>query len=265
MITKFLEVLYTKIFINIIVKNSQTAVYVAVSSKKEGVKSVHKIFDTTAINVPMYEFITEQTKKTPFYYISVLDKSELQGAVSACRNGEIDKRCSNDLMEYKCFLKDWAFYTSKHEIEAIKQKYKNIGVDFIFSPFAIMAHFFKNQINNRLAMFVLIEESFISFTVFNNSKLLYAEYLKIPYQKEKNRSSEDYQRFLLIQNSLNTFYKDPKYESQFVETIYIADSVGVSSELENYLEDEMFLNVTITKIDLAEAMLDMAKAEINEI
>jgi hypothetical protein len=80
-----------------------------------------------------------------------------------------------------------------------------------------------------------------------------------------NRSSEEYQRFLLIQNSLNTFYKDPKYKSQFIETIYIADSVGLGDEFKRYLEDEMFLNTTITKIDLSAALLDMAKAEINEI
>jgi hypothetical protein len=320
MITRFLEGLYKKIIINIIVKDSQTVVSIAVFSKKDMLHNTHKTFDTTTINAQMYEFITEYAKKSPFCYISVLDKSSLQGAVPACKSSEIDKYYDVNLIEYRCFSKDWAFYTSKQEIEAIKQRYKNIGVDFIFSSFAIIANFFKDKIDTSSAMFVLIEENFISFSIFNNSKLLYAEYLKMP-QKENfinssdedrllnsllgineinmqkinkensstisddldeidfinevskvlendtivNRSSEEYQRFLLIQNSLNTFYKDPKYKSQFIETIYIADSVGLGDEFKRYLEDEMFLNTTITKIDLSAALLDMAKAEINEI
>ncbi|QFR43849.1 hypothetical protein CVO_01620 [Sulfurimonas sp. CVO] len=320
MITRFLEGLYKKIIINIIVKDSQTVVSIAVFSKKDILHNTHKTFDTTTINAQMYEFITEYAKKSPFCYISVLDKSSLQGAVPACKSSEIDKYYDVNLIEYRCFSKDWAFYTSKQEIEAIKQRYKNIGVDFIFSSFAIIANFFKDKIDTSSAMFVLIEENFISFSIFNNSKLLYAEYLKMP-QKENfinssdedrllnsllgineinmqkinkensstisddldeidfinevskvlendtivNRSSEEYQRFLLIQNSLNTFYKDPKYKSQFIETIYIADSVGLGDEFKRYLEDEMFLNTTITKIDLSAALLDMAKAEINEI
>lgn len=320
MITRFLEGLYKKIIINIIVKDSQTVVSIAVFSKKDMLHNTHKTFDTTTVNAQMYEFITEYAKKSPFCYISVLDKSSLQGAVPVCKSSEIDKYYDVNLIEYRCFSKDWAFYTSKQEIEAIKQRYKNIGVDFIFSSFAIIANFFKDKIDNSSAMFVLIEENFISFSIFNNSKLLYAEYLKMP-QKENfinssdedrllnsllgineinlqkinkessstisddldeidfinevskvlendtivNRSSEEYQRFLLIQNSLNTFYKDPKYKSQFIETIYIADSVGLGDEFKRYLEDEMFLNTTITKIDLSAALLDMAKAEINEI
>jgi hypothetical protein len=320
MITRFLEGLYKKIIINIIVKDSQTVVSIAVFSKKDMLHNTHKTFDTTTINAQMYEFITEYVKKSPFCYISVLDKSSLQGAVPACKSSEIDKYYDVNLIEYRCFSKDWAFYTSKQEIEAIKQRYKNIGVDFIFSSFAIIANFFKDKIDNSSAMFVLIEENFISFSIFDNSKLLYAEYLKMP-QKENfinssdedrllnsllgineinlqkinkensstisddlddidfinevskvlendtivNRSSEEYQRFLLIQNSLNTFYKDQKYKSQFIETIYIADSVGLGDEFKRYLEDEMFLNTTITKIDLSAALLDMAKAEINEI
>lgn len=320
MITRFLEGLYKKIIINIIVKDSQTVVSIAVFSKKDMLHNTHKTFDTTTVNAQMYEFITEYAKKSPFCYISVLDKSSLQGAVPVCKSSEIDKYYDINLIEYRCFSQDWAFYTSKQEIEAIKQRYKNIGVDFIFSSFAIIANFFKDKIDNSSAMFVLIEENFISFSIFNNSKLLYAEYLKMP-QKENfinssdedrllnsllgineinlqkinkessstisddldeidfinevskvlendtivNRSSEEYQRFLLIQNSLNTFYKDPKYKSQFIETIYIADSVGLGDEFKRYFEDEMFLNTTITKIDLSAALLDMAKAEINEI
>jgi hypothetical protein len=74
--------------------------------------------------------------------------------------------------------------------------------------------------------------------------------------------TEDYQRFSLIQNAMNHFYKDPKYESKFIENIYIADSIKVTSDLKRYLEEEMFLNVYIRTIDLGAEVCELAKEEL---
>ncbi|MDQ1267696.1 MAG: hypothetical protein QG560_339 [Campylobacterota bacterium] len=336
MISKLFESLYTKVFINIVVENLQTVVYVEVCSSKSVLQSMHKYFDTTTMNSKMYEFINAYYKESPFCYISVLDKSPLQGAIPTCNANEMSKYCDVNSSEYRCFSKDWAFYTSEYDLEALKHEYRSIGVDFIFSPFVIMANFFKDKIESTLAMFLLLEDNYISFSVFGNSKLLYSQYLSMNHHKENDELlmesslddgdeeislgidgidleeidiendsagfddftniedlddtdsidefsqvheireistkeeqhasaegfNEDYQRFSLIQSALSTFYKDPKYNSQFVENIYIADGVGVSGDLKNYLEEEMFLNVFIRKIDLGAALCDMAKAEI---
>ncbi len=336
MIGKFLESLYTKIFINIIVENAQSVVYVEVCSGKNVLQSMHKYFDTTSMNTRMYEYINAFYKESPFCYISILDKSPLQGAVPTCVASEMSRYYDVNSSEYRCYSKEWAFYTSEYDLEAIKHEYRSIGVDFIFSPFAMMANFFKDKIGNASAMFVLVEDNYISFTIFDNSKLLYAEYLNMEHHKEgedllmdsslddgeeisldidegidledidiedgsvgfddftniedldsgdsidefseeqeaggvivKEEQSasadgfnEDYQRFSLIQNALNAFYKNPKYNSQFIENIYIADGVGVSGDLKSYLEEEIFLNVFVRKIDLGVALCDMAKAEI---
>jgi hypothetical protein len=337
MISKLFESLYTKVFINIIVENAQTVVYVEVCSGKNVLQSMHKYFDTTTMNSKMYEFINVYYKESPFCYISVLDKSPLQGAAPTCDAKEMSKYYDINSSEYRCFSKDWAFYTSEYDLEAIKHEYRSVGIDFIFSPFTILANFFKDKIENTLSMFLLIEDNYISFGVFNNSKLLYAQYLSMSHNKESDELlmessldddedeeislgiegidleeididddsvgfddftniedlddtdsidefseeqeireisakeehhvssdgfNEDYQRFSLIQSALNTFYKDPKYNSQFIESIYIADGVGVSGDLKNYLEEEMFLSVFIRKIDLGAALCDMAKAEI---
>lgn len=336
MIGKFLETLYTKVFINIIVENLQTVVYVEVCSKKDVLQSTHKVFETTTINSKMYEFVRSFFKETPFCYISVLDKSSNQGAVPTCAPSEMEKFYDINASEYICYSGEWAFYTSEYDLEAIKHEYRSVGLDFIFSPFAIMANFFKDKIENTPAMFVLVEDNYLSFSIFDNSKLLYGEYLNMQHHKDDEDMlidsllededvslgikgidiedmsldddstdfddftniedldsaddmdefsemqeaqeivendvdissegfNEDYQRFSLIQSALNTFYKDSKYESQFIETIYIADGIGTSSELKSYLEEEMFLNVYIRKIDLGVAVCEMAKAEANEI
>lgn len=335
MISKLFAALYTKVFVNIVVEGSQSVVYVEVCSKKRVERSTHKYFATTTLNTMMYEFIGALYKESPFCYISILDKSQNQGVLPTCTTSEMGKYCDISASEHRCYSSDWAFYTSEYDLEAIKQDYKSIGVDFIFSPFVLLAKFFKDKIESTLSIFVLVESNSLSFTVFDHGKLLYGEYLSVQSNKERdtllmNTSlddelgddaemdginleditidddssgfedfatiedldagdmieefsqsapleevslekeehtvssgfNEDYQRFVLIQGALNTFYKDSKYKSQFVESIYVADGVGVSSDLKNYLEEEIFLSVYIRKIDLAAALCDLAKAEI---
>ncbi len=74
--------------------------------------------------------------------------------------------------------------------------------------------------------------------------------------------NEDYHRYLLLQGSINSFYKDSKYESEFIEQVYIADSVGMNNSFKTYLEEEMFLKVFIRHVELATEVCDLAKAEI---
>jgi len=74
--------------------------------------------------------------------------------------------------------------------------------------------------------------------------------------------NEDYQRFIAIQSSVNRFYKDSKYQSKFIETVYIADAIGVSPDLKTYLEEEMFFSVFVRHIDLGGEIIDLAKAEL---
>lgn len=335
MISKLFASLYTRVFVNIVVESSQSFVYVEVCSSKKVERSMHKYFPTTTMNTQMHEFITALYKETPFCYISVLDKSLAQGAIPTCTTSEMGKYCDINASEYRCYDNNWAFYTSEYDLEAIKHDYRSIGVDFIFSPFVLLANFFKDKIENTLSIFVLVENNALSFTVFDHGKLLYGEYLSMQHnkggdalladssldealdagvmdginleeiaieddssgfedfgaiedldtddtidefsealvlseavrEKEEHAASsgvfnEDYQRFVLVQEALNTFYKDAKYKSQFVESIYIADSVGVSSDLKNYLEEEIFLTVFIRKIDLGASLCDMAKAEV---
>jgi hypothetical protein len=75
--------------------------------------------------------------------------------------------------------------------------------------------------------------------------------------------NEDYQRFSLVQSAIKNFYKDEKYASQFIENIYIGDGVGVSNDLKKYFEEEMFLNVYIRHLHLANELCEMAKMELS--
>ncbi|MCF6339352.1 MAG: hypothetical protein L3J10_01180 [Sulfurimonas sp.] len=336
MTNKFLETLYTKVFINIIVEDSQTVVYIEVCSKSNVIETIQKRFDTTRINAKMYDVIQAYSKQSPFYYISVLDNSSLQGASPAVDKLDMNKYADMSLMKSISFS-GWSVYSAEYDLNNISKEYKSIGVDFIFSPFLMMTKFFEDKISTNLSMFILVESNYLTIAIFDNSKLLYAKYADTQYQKDDDLSIniplddeyddvsldidginledididddnslddfaniedldsgneidefseakdikeikqdnnddigsvdfyEDYQRFLCIQSSLSSFYKDDKYDSKFIESTYIADGIGVSNALKKYLEEEIFLSVYVRKIDLGKELCNMAKAELDAI
>lgn len=345
MLSKLFESLYLKVFVNIVVARMHTSVYIETRNKKSLLEHVEEVFDTTTLNDKMLAFIDLYIQETPFYYISLLDTSEFQGAAPTCSSKELSKFCDVASLNYRCHDNKWAYYTSSSDLQHIKKQYSEIGLDFVFSPFTILARFFKDKIDKTAAMYILIEDAHISLSVFDNSKLLYADYKQLRHAEvtddvlsddmmaddetldfngsidldnmnadvdmrelddfadmddiedldtlevmddfsdlKKNSVSdvitdeyknvamsdakafgEDYERFLLIQSSLNRFYKDDKYESIFVEQVFMADGIGGCADLKKYLEEEMFLSVIVRRIDLNAELCDLARVELNEI
>lgn len=343
MLNKILKSLYFKVFINVIVEHSQTTVYTRIYSKKGEVSHDEITFASTKLTQELYEYIVNFTKESPYHYISFLDPSKDQGALPTCDKNKLSYYQDLTTAEYKCINKQFSIYTSKTELDNLKKKYEDIGIDFIFSPFIVLGNFFKDKTQSSMAMFVLMRETAISVAVFENSELLFAQHLDIELdcqiqnldleeldedekeidlelddeqgiilddldidgdlenfsdiadldnledidefseakdleeelykdsvhsvdntatEDENSHFNEDYQRFSLIQSAINNFYTDPKYQGNFLENIYIADNVGVSNDLRRYLEEEIFLNVYIRKIDVASEVCDLAKEEI---
>ena len=339
MFSKFYESLYLKALINIVIGHTKTVIYIEMLNKAGVVDSKEETFHTKYLSSEMHEYIQFYIKETPYFYISILDNSLSQGAIPTCSKHKTGYFHDLSASEYKCYNDKWTYYTSKTDVYEIEKVYEKIGVDFIFSPFIVLANFFKDKIDTHLAMYLLIEDGALSLSIFNNSKLLYAEYLDMSLEIESDALiiddpiigemdleedsidlddidsiddidelddfgdiadldsiddldefdetkdveealaesedqeefpiqdtdglNEDYQRFSLVQSSINRFYKDEKFASEFLENVYIADGVGVSNDLKKYFEEEMFLNVYIRHIDLASEVCEIAKMELS--
>jgi len=72
----------------------------------------------------------------------------------------------------------------------------------------------------------------------------------------------DYKRFGLIHGALQEYYSDSRFDSRFIETIYVADGCGLSEDLKHYLEEELFVKVFVRKVQIAAEVLKLAKAEV---
>ena len=338
MLSKLFEALYNKVFVNIVVKRSSTDIYIELCSKSGVKESAQNSFDTQSLSVEIIDFIASFTKESPYYYISILDMSTDQGAFPTCAKSRLSYFYVVSASEHKCVNDKWTFYTSKTDIYETEKRYQKVGVDFIFSPFTLLSNFFEDKINTNIAMYILMQDSFISLAIFEDGALLYAEHLDMEtsgesddvllssdmsdeedvsledgidlenvdviddmedlddfgdiedldsleeidefsenqdieeefYEAEEpivesddSDFNEDYQRFTLIQTALGHYYNNEKYESQFIENVYIADGVGISNDLKRYLEEEMYLNVYIRHAELGLELSNLAKRELN--
>ena len=304
-LNKAIEHLYLKVFVGIVVTNARNDVVVELVKGGELKERIDKSFNTNSFDQTMAEFIAPYLAQTPFYYIALLNPGEEQGALPSCSDKWAQQFTDISAAVTLCQDKKWMLYAAKSELDTAQHNYKEIGLDFIFSPFSVMKQFFHDQITADIALFVLTQDDTISIAVFMDGKLLFAEHRGMQesetlihdddtasknvefdteialdsintYERlsegfnqkvEEKRTfslenfDKDFKRFQLIRNALHHCYNDPKYENQFIESVYVADGCGVGEDLKTYLEEELFLNVEIRPVELASEVVDLAKIE----
>ena len=251
--------LYTKVFIGIVVFDMKSKIYVELLDRHNNITNVIvKDFNSLVVDDEMYVFISKFINKTPFYYISVLDNSTPQGMIATCLEDELSNKIDLDIFHHTCHKDKWAFYVAKQDIDILKNNYIKIGLDFIFSPFAVMVEFFKDKLDDEMVLFILMQDDSYAMSIFDEGKLLYSDHHVF------NDDNDSY-KLLSIKESIEHFYKDLIYDSGFINSLYIADTTDNDEELKRYFMDEMFLDANIYNIELHVEICRLAKAELNGV
>jgi len=224
---KFFESLYLKVFVNVVVGHAKSTVYVESCKGEEVITSDQATFETTTLNEKMEEFISSYVNESPYHYVSILDTSNDQGAAPTCSKLDLPDYFEIEGAKSICNAGKWTYYTSKADISRIKRSYPGIGVDFIFSPFVLLSDFFKDKLDSSTAMYVLVEENYLSLCVFENSQLLFAEHLNM----ENTHDSEE----LLIDDSSSVDLEldlDTSIDDDDLEELDILDGFGDIEDLD---------------------------------
>lgn len=340
--------MYDIAFINIVTHSDSIHVYVELLRSKKQKRSDERIFILNESYKPelLFDYIKPFMEDTPYFYISLLDTSFEQGALPTCNKHELSKYKDLSTSKYRCIDQKWICYTSAADLEKQIKEHSSYGVDFVFSPFVILKKFFKDKIQERIALYVFIQQDALAVAVFQEGRLLYGDYLdtradmtlgdeielgfESNEQKEtedesidldeidldedlsldeeleelddfselesldelngeddlesrldanlesvdKNeeeeeedlekaqQATEDFKRFTLIQSSLARYYRDERYESDFIENAYIADSVKVGNDFKRYMQEELFLTPYIRSIEPEYEIAQLAKEEL---
>ena len=73
---------------------------------------------------------------------------------------------------------------------------------------------------------------------------------------------EEYERFEFIQKTLERFYASSECKNRFVETVCIADMNFGGDDLKRYLEEELFVNVLVRRVNACEGIHALALMEV---
>lgn len=340
---------YRKIFVAIVQDGGKYDVRVVAKKQKKLLYKESRVFEGTSAHEDIRVYLRKYLEESPLHYVALLNPAHKQGALSGCKHHHEDDTEELSGAKTLCQNEEWLLYSSLRELESIQMQYKTIGLDFIFSPFSVLEHFFRDKTDGDFALYALAQKDSFSIALFEDGKLEYARHYPMqeknglsiedesstigfsvgikeedeadkgislddieslddldileelddlsdiedldsleeiaefsedePTFEEKRivfpRGSEiknemdkfnnDYRRFELIQRTLAHFYGGEQCRNRFVETVYIADAYGSGAELKRYLEEELFLNVLIRHIDLADEVTALAMAEEEEM
>jgi len=317
-----LSKLYPKVYVGIVSSSVSTVVCIELYKKDKLIESQTKTFTAQDIAQKLLDFINPFKKESPFFYISLLDNATSQGVLFECDTVEKDNKSRTNTISKVCHG-SWSSYALTDELMQLQQEYADIGVDFIFSPFALLSNIFsEKKTEDKAMLFVLLQEDLIVMSIFHLDKLLYGDIISmadviedeeldeiaedddtqtlqmqesfdlddlddlnlddlsdlkdsesfddledfvqtqdVPQEHDLTTSSNDYKRFLIIQNALHDFYSSSKYASEFVETAYVASFCKLENDFKQYIEDELFLTVYVRSVELCSEVISLAKEE----
>ena len=152
--------IYQQVFIGIVVQNSSMKVCIQMFKGKKLHKEISKDFDISEAkpNAEVNDFIRIYMDESPFHYISVLNDTITQGAIPTCSMHEADTFANLDSCVSICNDNKWMVYAEKTELNALQKRFSKNGIDFLFSPFFILSHFFSDKIVGSPSLFVLIQK-----------------------------------------------------------------------------------------------------------
>ena len=247
-ISKIVQKKFSNVFIAVLAeKNEYILRYIIVKNGKI-ITSEDKRFpmdEDKRLSSDIKEFLTSLENNYKFVYITYLLDSIGQNCVPTCDEKEFSKyNIDKEKISYICVDKKWSAYSLKSDIEWIKGIFEESGIDFIYSPFVILSDFIHNKKQKtKNNLFLLYTENFITLMIFDQDRLIFSAFFKIPYKEFDFSEEED----------------EPKLEE--------SDSIIEGIELDNIeSEDEEFDGfVDISKLDddtQEDDILESAKEDV---
>lgn len=257
---KILESLLPKLFIILVPSDEGIRLYAEL--RRNG--KIKKRFDMQLIET-MEQLATQVNsfeRECSISYISLLETESSQGVLRDCREtGMIDPSS----IEKICMENEsWGYYITIDDLHSRQRAYKKVGLDFLFSPFALLHSFYHPKMAENDGLYLLIIEGMIFGTVFRNGQLLFGKQASL---QEETPILDETKRLAAyvdtVQSIVKDFYDAKVDDTMFIENIYIADSVDCDTAFENMLEAALFATVEKNSIDLSRELVVLSEKELS--
>ena len=176
------------------------------------------------------------------------------------------------------------------------------GVDFVFSPFCLIYEKIKSRLDKTKKLYILQENGACSLMVADKDGVYYGNYIpfeqnNLEIKEGLESSDEDVVKFEaisdineniiikdfdskseaksnlsdlniantminVIKETLNNFYRDERYASDFIEELLILDACGISDNSITHLTNNIMLETQFLRIDVCAEIERLAKMEL---
>ena len=255
---KFLESFLPKLFITLIPSAKGVHLYGELRKNSKLIKRYEKqhIEGSAALE----KRVKNLEKESSLAYVSLLETEASQGLLPDCRSSEAFDLSS---VEKICVENRWGIYISKDDLFERQKMYKNIGLDFLFSPFSLLYSFYEQSVQQSDGLYLLVTGDFILGAVFKNSVMIFGKQISMHDELALIDESQVLEKYIEnIQTIVKDFYDAKVDETMFIEKIFIADGVNFDTGLENRLEEALFVEVEKQNIDLSQELILLSEKEL---
>ncbi len=255
---KFLESFLPKLFITRI--PSGRGIHLFGELRKNG--KLSKRYDEQIVDgvADLEKTVKKLERECSLIYIALLETEASQGLLTDCRDPQGLDLSSVDTI---CVENRWGVYMSKDDLFERQKMYKNVGLDLLYSPFSLLYSFYEEKVKNSDGLFLLIGSDFILSAVFKNNTMLFGKQTMVHNKLSLIDETKVLDAYVgKIQATVKEFYDAKVDETMFIERIYIADGLGFDTDLENRLEEALFVEVEKQSIDLAHELVLISEKEL---
>ena len=255
---KFLESFLPKLFITLI--PSAKGVHLSAELRKNG-KQIRR-YDEQIVegSEALEKRVRKLEQESSLAYVALLETASSQGLLSDCRGSEAIDMSSVDKI---CVENRWGIYISKDDLFERQKMYKNVGLDFLFSPFSLLYSFYEQKIKESDGLYLLMDGDLIVSAVFKEGVMIYAEQISMHDELALVDETKVLGAYIeKIHATVKAFYENRADEAMFIEKIFIADSLNFDTDLENRLEETLFAEVQKQSINLSHELTRLSEKEL---
>ena len=264
--------------------------------KNKRVKNtISKEFKIVDKELPMEaaKLIKDYKRKYPFTYLSAMSKTYNQGLANCAKKGDLIKFGINAKTSHIIEMPNqWLFYIQNLAIDENRVKFiRALGLDYLFSPFVVMYENIKTQLKTSINLYVLQERGSMTLFVANKKGVYFGGFFMVGGELEQNdddknsmkevHSLQELSELDSILGSLdelneigeleglaeahNEFYSNPIYNAQFIESIIILDTYGMTEQAIEHIRNALMLNLEVRPLDIPDALIKLAQQELKSM
>jgi hypothetical protein len=291
--------------------------------EKEDVDIVERRTIDRGDKTSLAEWYREIVRTYPKTYAAAMLDTINQGALPGCGKSVFAAfGVEAALVQSLCVDDTWEVYASLVEMKWFEQKFREIELDLVYSPFVLLYSHSQPFLEENPGLFLLHQEGVAYMMVLSKEKMWYAQTLivsKEPEEAEETLSEAEMEEeeieglafdleeisadtevepisdvdvltdfkdeigkketgpvsetalelleynldlFENLKEAVSRFYHDDRYPHEFIEKVTIFDTASLEEDLVRYIEDELFMEASLHRLDPIDAAAKLVAREI---